>query len=104
MTGEIIKTPTGNIESLLLIRSIINVKEDCVLVSAVWYFLAKNEIPAIIQPPYSPDLCPCELWLFPRFKTGLKGHRYASVQEIQQYTTADLRDVLTYLLTELSPS
>jgi hypothetical protein len=93
VTDEIIPSRTGNIELLLLKRSVINIKAGCVIISVVWYFLARNEIPAIIQPPRSPDLSPCQFWLFPTFKTGLEGHCLASVEEIQQYATADLRDI-----------
>ena len=28
-------------------------------------FLAKNSMPLIRQAPYSPDLAPCDFWLFP---------------------------------------
>ena len=31
-------------------------------------FFAKNNIAALEQPPYSPDLAPCDLFLFPRLK------------------------------------
>ena len=32
-------------------------------------FLAKNSMPLIRQAPYSPDLAPCDFWLFPKLKT-----------------------------------
>jgi hypothetical protein len=47
-----------------------------------------NQIQAITQPPYSPDLTPWNFWLFLRLKTGLKGHCSVPVEEIQQYMTA----------------
>ena len=31
-------------------------------------FLAKHETKLIAQPPYSPDLAPCDFFLFPKFK------------------------------------
>jgi histone-lysine N-methyltransferase SETMAR len=31
-------------------------------------FLAKNSITKMDHPPYSPDLAPCDCWLFPKFK------------------------------------
>ena len=30
------------------------------------------------HPPYSPDLSPCDFWLFPRLKERLAGHRFES--------------------------
>ena len=30
------------------------------------------------HPPYSPDLSPCDFWLFPRLKEMLAGHRFQS--------------------------
>ncbi|XP_055952375.1 uncharacterized protein LOC129988229 isoform X2 [Argiope bruennichi] len=29
-------------------------------------FFAEHGIPVISQPPYSPDMAPCEFWLFPK--------------------------------------
>jgi hypothetical protein len=54
-------------------------------------FLAKNQIRTISQPPCSSDLAPCDFWLFPRLKMDLKGYRFASVEEIRQNATTDLR-------------
>src|SRR5215469_956222 len=34
-------------------------------------FLAKHGIPVVRQPPYSPDMAPCDFWLFPKLKTAL---------------------------------
>jgi len=31
-------------------------------------FLAKNSITKMDHPPYSPDLVPCDFWLFPKLK------------------------------------
>ena len=31
-------------------------------------FLAKHETKVIAQPPYSPDLAPCDFFLFPKLK------------------------------------
>lgn len=35
------------------------------------------------NPPYSPDLAPCDFFLFPKIKTMLKGRRFTTVSEIQ---------------------
>jgi hypothetical protein len=55
--------------------------------------LAKNQIPAVSQPMYSPHLTPCDLWLLMRFEIGLKGHCLVSVEEIQQNTRGQLEHV-----------
>ena len=40
----------------------------------VQQFLAKHGTAQLQQPPYSPDLAPCDFFLFPRPKKVLKGH------------------------------
>ena len=42
-------------------------------------FLAKHEIKVIAQPPYSPDLTPCDFFLFPKLKYPLRGTRHESI-------------------------
>jgi hypothetical protein len=37
----------------------------------------------IPHPPYSPDLAPCDSFLFPKMKFKLKGHRFDTIDEIQ---------------------
>jgi hypothetical protein len=33
--------------------------------------------------PYSPDLAPCDFFLFPKMKFKLKGRRFDTIEEIQ---------------------
>ena len=33
------------------------------------FFLAKHHIAQVCQPPYSPDLTPCDFWLFRKLKS-----------------------------------
>ena len=35
-------------------------------------FLAEHPIAQVTQPLYSPDLAPCDFWLFPKLKSPLK--------------------------------
>jgi hypothetical protein len=49
--------------------------------------LAKHNIPVVLHPPYSPDLAPCNFFLFPRLKGTLKGKRFQDVAKIQLNTT-----------------
>jgi hypothetical protein len=37
----------------------------------------------IAHPPYSPDLAPCDFFLFPKIKLKLKGRRFDTIEEIQ---------------------
>jgi len=46
-------------------------------------FLAKNKIAVIPHPPYSPDLTPCDYFLFPKMKLKLIGRRFDTNEEIQ---------------------
>jgi len=39
-------------------------------------FLAKNNIAVLEQPPYFPDLAPCDFFLFPKLKKVIKGTRF----------------------------
>jgi hypothetical protein len=37
----------------------------------------------IPHPPYSPDLAPCDFFLFPKMKLKLKGRRFGTIEEIE---------------------
>ena len=39
-------------------------------------FLAKNNIAVLEHPPYSPDLAPCDFFLFPKLKEVIKGTHF----------------------------
>jgi len=47
-------------------------------------FLAHNSTITLLHPPYSPDLAPCDFFLFPEMKLQLKGRHFDRVEEIQQ--------------------
>ncbi|PNF27477.1 hypothetical protein B7P43_G08983 [Cryptotermes secundus] len=49
-------------------------------------FWAKNKMTVVAHPPYSPDLAPCDFFLFPKMKMKLKGRRFDTVEEIQAET------------------
>ena len=46
-------------------------------------FLAKNNMVVIPHPTYSPDLAPCDFFLFPKIELKLKGRRFDTTEEIQ---------------------
>jgi hypothetical protein len=56
-------------------------------------FLAKKSILKLDHPPDSPHLTPCDFWLFPKFKTALKGHRFSDINDIQRHATTILKDI-----------
>ena len=47
-------------------------------------------IKTVPQPPYSPDLVPCDFWLFPK----LRGCRYETIEEMKEAVTKVI-DTLT---------
>jgi hypothetical protein len=47
-------------------------------------FLTKNSMIRLLHPPYSPDLAPCDFFLFLRMKKVLKGKRFADVKEVKK--------------------
>ena len=47
-------------------------------------YLTKMDIKTIPQRPYSPDLAPCDFWLFPMLKEKLRGCRYETIEEMKE--------------------
>ena len=47
-------------------------------------------IKTVLQPPYSPDLAPCEFRLFPK----LRGCRYETIEEMKE-AVSKVIDMLT---------
>ena len=56
--------------------------------------LVKHQITQVTQPHYSPDLVPCNFWLFPKLKSPLKQKRFQTVDEIQENMTGQLMVVI----------
>ena len=50
-------------------------------------FMANHHITQVCQPPYSPDLAPCDFWLFPELKSPLNVRRFVIVT-VTQYTSS----------------
>jgi hypothetical protein len=63
----------------------------CHATLSVREFLAKQSIPVVPHLLYSPDLAPCDFFLFPRLKSTLKGKRFQDVVEMQLNTTRQLQ-------------
>jgi len=60
---------------------------------AVRELLAQNNITMLPHPLYSPDLAPCDFFLFPKFKTHLKGHHFGTVENVQAAATRALNNI-----------
>ena len=50
----------------------------------------KHQITQVTQPHYSPDLVPCDFWLFPKLKSPLKWKRFQTIHEFLKNTTGRL--------------
>ena len=46
--------------------------------TTVQEYLKQSGLYVLDHPLYSPDLSPCDFWLFPRLKEMLAGHRFES--------------------------
>ena len=44
-------------------------------------------IKTVPQPPYRPDLVPCDFWLFPKLKENLRGCGYETIDEMKEAVT-----------------
>ena len=43
-----------------------------------FFFFSSVKVKVLNHPPYSPDLSPCDFFLFPRLKKMLSGNKYTS--------------------------
>ncbi|KAG5320522.1 MOS1T transposase, partial [Acromyrmex heyeri] len=57
-------------------------------------YLATRGTPVLEHAPYSPDLAPCDFFLFPKIKSALKGTRFESMEEVKR-KSAELLNALT---------
>ena len=59
----------------------------------VQQFWAKQKIVQLRQPPYSPDIAPCDFWMFPKLKMVFKGKRFDDIETIQSNATRELKAI-----------
>lgn len=59
----------------------------------VQQYLTKHKVVQLRQPPYSPDVAPCDFWLFPRLKMPLIGHRFDDKETVGTNTTNALKAI-----------
>lgn len=65
----------------------------CHTALSVSQFLTTKGITVLPQPPYSPDMSPCDFFLFPRVKSVVKGTHFESIEEIQTAVTRVLMGI-----------
>ena len=56
-------------------------------------FLTEKSILVVPQPPYSPDLSPCDFFLFPGLKNHLKERHFCTSDNIQKNVTDELKGI-----------
>jgi len=56
-------------------------------------FFKKHETTVVPQSPYTPGLAPADIFLFPKWKSSLKGRLFQTVEEIEENSIRDLRAV-----------
>ncbi len=47
----------------------------------------------LAHPPYSPDLAPCDFFLFPFLKPQLRGHKHRNLRDLKTAVSRCLRGV-----------
>ena len=57
-------------------------------------YLTKIGIKTVPHPPNSPDLAPCDFWLFSKLKEKLRGCCYETIEEVKEAVTKVI-DMLT---------
>jgi hypothetical protein len=56
-------------------------------------FVTNNNMVIIPNPPYSPDIGPCDFTLFPKLKMKLKERCFETVSDIQRESQAVLDSI-----------
>ena len=56
-------------------------------------FFDKNNIAVLEQPPYSPDLVPCDFFVHPKLKKVIKGTRFQDSEAIRTAVTREIQAI-----------
>ena len=84
------------VEDLREFRNIFRRKRPALFKSGQWHFhqdnaLVHNSIlvtdyltKTVRHPPYSPDLGPCDFWLFSKLKENFRGNRYETIEKMKE--------------------
>ncbi len=55
--------------------------------------LGENHMEMVPHPPYSPDLAPCDYFLFPEIKKQMRGIPYRNIAQVQQAANDIMRAI-----------
>jgi histone-lysine N-methyltransferase SETMAR len=56
-------------------------------------YLDQNGIHLIEHPPYSPNLAPCDFWLFPKIKSIIAGRSFSRIQDSDKAVHVAMKDI-----------
>ena len=56
-------------------------------------FLEASNLQLIDHPPYSPDLAPCDFWLFPKLSEKLAGTNFRRVQDLARRINSEMKSI-----------
>ncbi len=56
-------------------------------------FIGERDMEMVPHPPYSPDLAPCDFFMFPRLKAELRGRQFRRIPEMQEAVKIILRRI-----------
>ena len=62
----------------------------CSCITSHAEILGKHQITQVTQPHYSPDLVPCDFWLFQKLKSPLNRKIFQTINKIQENTVGQL--------------
>jgi len=54
-------------------------------------YLVQHRTSVVPHPPYSLDLVPADIFLFPKLKTTLLGRRLQTIEQVQENVISELR-------------
>lgn len=56
-------------------------------------FVEDSGVQLLPHPPYSPDLAPCDFWLFPKIKKAISGRPFSRIQDLARAVHSELRNI-----------
>ena len=60
---------------------------------SIGQFIAERNIATLEYPPYSPDLAPCDFFLFSKIKSVLKRTHFSDIDSIKMAATTELKKI-----------
>ncbi|PNF22126.1 hypothetical protein B7P43_G06802 [Cryptotermes secundus] len=72
----------------------VELEQDFLKSTSVFFSkLSFHNIIVLKYPPYSPDLAPCDFYIFPKIKSVLKGTHFLPVEDVKAKTTEILNSL-----------